>query len=240
MKKFLGPKFCFWIFGVILTPTIIALLTTIDIFLISIPLGLFEIIVFSWIVFSLYLTFKSINKVSTKIIVSTIQLIYQSVIILVVFEVYGFSVMFNDFVSPKFIKNELDLEKNFIKRIKNKYDININQYDIIKHISYDSIGEEFRYNMIISTNDYKKEDYLPKNIPTKNTFYQSTLTWNTEHLCLEEKLEIEDKGVRNIICDLRNNPKSLEVSIFKVRMDWEVTTTFFPEHNLIWISETEW
>ena len=239
MNKFLGPKFCFWIFGVILTPTIIVLLTTIDIFLISIQSGLFAIIVFSWIVFSLYLTFKSINKVSTKIIISTIQLIYQCVIILVVFVVYGFSTMFNDFVSPKFIKNEPDLEKNFIKRLENKYDIKIDQSDIIEHVSYDSIGEEFRYNIIIRPNDYKI-DYLPKKTLPKNIFFKSTLTWNTEHLCFGEKLEIENKSVRDIICDLRDNPKDLMVSIFKVRMDWEVTTTFFSEHNLIWISETEW
>ena len=239
MVKLLSSKFRFWIFGVVLTPIIIALLLTIDVW-IGIPSILFSIIVISWIIFSLYLTFKSIKKISTKIIVLIIQLIYQISILSIIVIIFGFSVMFNDFITPEFIKNDLDLEKKFIKRIEKKYDININKTDIVKHISYDRFGEEFRYNIIIKSNDLKKEDYLPNNTSTKNISYEETLTWNTRHLCSGEKLEIEDKNVRDIICDLRNNPKNLEISIFKVRMDWEVITTFFPEHNLIWISETEW
>ena len=200
----------------------------------------YVLLIFFWLIFSLFLTFKSINKVSTKFVVSIIQLIYQLIIILVPIIIFVLAEGFKDVHTPEFLKNNLNLEKTFIKRIENKYDIHIGENDKIKHFSYWRVGEEFGFDMIIKTHDYNKENYLPKNSPIENATFSSSLTWHTRYLCYKEKLEIDDKGVRDIICDLRENPRRLEVSIFKVRLDWEVTTTFFPEQNLVWIKETEW
>ena len=240
-----GSKFYFWILGILLTPIIASLAAFVKVwFDPSWWFNAYVLLIFFWLIFSLFLTFRSINKVSTKFVVSIIQLIYQLIIIsvpIIIFVLwFVLEGAINAVYTPEFVKNNLILEKTFIKRIENKYDIHIGENDKIKHISYWRVGEEFGFDMIIKTHDYNKENYLPKNSPIENATFGSSLTWHTDYLCHREKLEIDDKGVRDIICDLRENPRRLEVSIFKVRLDWEITTTFFPEQNLVWIKETEW
>ena len=90
--KIKGPKFYFWFLGIFLTPVIVILLTTISIWVGGISLLFYSLLIFFWIVFSLILTFKSINKISTKFIVSIIQLIYQIIIIFVILFIPAFLV----------------------------------------------------------------------------------------------------------------------------------------------------
>ena len=88
--KIKGPKFFFWFLGIFLTPVFVILLTTISIRFGGISLIFYSLLVFFWIVFSIILTFKSIKKVSTKFMVSIIQLIYQIIIILVILGIPAF------------------------------------------------------------------------------------------------------------------------------------------------------
>jgi hypothetical protein len=239
--KIKGPKFYFWILGVVLTPIIALLAAFVKVkFDPSWWFEAYALLIFFWLIFSLFLTFRSINKVSTRFVVSIIQLIYQLAILLVPIIIFVLAVVSTAAYAPEFVKNNPNLEKTFIKRIENKYDIRVGENDKIKHISYWSVGEEFGFDMIIKAHDYNKENYLPKNSPLENATFSSSLTWHTHYLCYGEKLEIDDEGVRDIICDLRENPRRLEISTSKVRLDWKVTTTFFPEQNLVWIKETEW
>ena len=107
-----GSKFYFWILGILLTPIIASLAVFVKVrFDPSWWFNAYVLLIFFWLIFSLFLTFRSINKVSTKFVVSIIQLIYQLVILLVPIIIFVLAVVSTAAYTPEFIKNNFNLEK---------------------------------------------------------------------------------------------------------------------------------
>ena len=163
-------------------------------------------------------------------------------VIPIIFFICLFFYLFNNFLSPTFVRGDGD-HSRFIFRLEEKYGLhNIDSNKVI-HSSYYRRGPDSYRDIIFKVNSQNYKDYSLDGEDfkkLKDITFEPTRFWNTEEICKihnNKNVGIKDEATRELICN-GNYSDDILVSERKSSKGLrEISVIFFPKENIIWITE---
>ena len=150
-------------------------------------------------------------------------------------------------LTPTYIQGDKKFGEVVAKRFQEKYKISESNLSNILHSSYYEIGEEFGYDLIAQVDSSHLDMFAPAgtkfNLLKTNSDETPFRFSNKDLLCGEvgkSKIYIQDPDVKVLLCETKNFPANTLVAEKWVRLDWTITSVFFPDQEILWITEIEW
>lgn len=202
------------------------------------------------LVFAVFSTFVFCTKISgffQRFFGATAIFLFQCVLFILTFMPFFLLDGFSEFITPEFIQGDEKFAQTVETRFADKYGIALGDSKVISHSSFWRVGEEFGYDLIISLKGGVASGYTPKGSEFSllrnnidNTHFRFS---NLQFICdntMGSDLTISDDKVFDLLCSKKEFPIDTLIAEKSVRADWSVTSVFFPSHEILWISETEW
>jgi hypothetical protein len=179
-----------------------------------------------------------------RLISGVAALIFQVILLSLVLIAFTALDGFKNFMTPQYLKNDLQLTTDIIERFNKKYEIQNIVQDRVLHSSFYRVGEEFGYDLILQIKKSDIQKYKPKGskfVPLSGNTDDTPFRFNNKSLlCGSTKIKISDVDVKRIICGEKIFPSNTMIAEKWVRVDWTITSVYFPTAGVIWITEIEW
>lgn len=174
-------------------------------------------------------------------------LFHQTIVFLIVSIFFIVIVGFIEHSTPRYERDSEEITNQVIDRFGKNYGIVMPSRKAVIHSSYWAIGEEFGYDLIVDLKGIHPKETL-ESIEAKFESINPTVYFrkeinNLQFLCGkvgQGQVAVNNIVLRQLLCSKDILDVKVEVKTLHIRNDWNVTSVYFPDMNILWISETEW
>ena len=205
-----------------------------------------------FIIFSTFIFTKKISGFLKRLFGGMIIVVFQLCLFILVSLPFFFVDGMMDFFTPEFIQGDEKFGHSVARRFYERYGIDLVETQDILHSSYYRVGEEFGYDIIFRVKSTQVSKYSPEgvnfNLLQTNAENTPFRFYNRQFICGDndflapddEGIKIRNEEIRRFICDTKEFPSNTLIAEKWVRLDWTITSVFFPNQKVLWATEIEW